>query len=217
MKPVPTDHARANPQCCSHLRFANRCDGPTSFASRAGRPTKDSGTRVPVSLRPLARARANRFRRRSYPLVHAGRVGMTGPWTGLPSKPICPSAPGPGALPPVRRAGAGAPESPGDSPFAGSPQRGTSSLGAGCCSGRLACASLRVLFGAWRHLRGWRLASPATSTVRELVALRLIVLPGRLCNGLSLNTNANHSMTRMCKSPANGALRAEATSLSHLR
>src|SRR5690606_34860541 len=199
--PVPTDHARANPQCCSHRPFANRCDGPTSFASRAGRPTKDSGTRVPVSLRPLARARANRFLRSSYPLVHAGRVGMTGPWTGLPSKPLCPSAPGPGALPPVRRAGAGAPESREDSPFAGSPHGAHPALGAGCCSGRRACTALRVLSGAWRHLRGWRLASPATSAVRELVALRLIVLPGRLCRALSVNTSANHSVTRLGQRP----------------
>ena len=53
-------------------------------------------------------------------------------------------------------------------------------LGAGCCSGRRACAALRVLFGAWRHLRGWRLASHATSTVRGLVSLRRIVLPNQL-------------------------------------
>lgn len=102
-------------------------------------------------------------------------------------------------------------------PLPAPPKGAHPALGAGCCSGRRACSALRVLSGAWRHLRGWRLASPATSTVRELVALRLIVLPGRLCNGLSLNTNANHSMTRMWKSPANGALHAEATLQFHLR
>lgn len=177
MKPVPTDHARANPQCCSHRPFANRCDGPTSFASRAGRPTKDSGTRVPVSLRPLARARANRFLRRSYPLVHAGRVGMTGPWTGLPSKPLCPSAPGPGALPPVRRAGAGAPESPGDSPFAGSPQRGTSSL------------------GGWMLFRPPGLHSPSG-------ALRCLAAPARLAPCLARNLDGSRASRSEAYRPA---------------